>query len=170
MWNKVYLIALAVFLVLMSVLTYISGSWLGSITKPADVAQGYISSSSMSWYLLWISTLILLILANVILWNTRKSWAFWTTLLYFVIFIILQTFWLDKSFVQYLKDNGLAPGTYTLRPLLGAVLCIGAGIFIFFNQLFVLRMHDKMYAKAETAEPLSDDEKPLDETTTENEA
>jgi hypothetical protein len=169
MWNKVYLIALAVFLVLMSVLTYISSSWLGSITRPSDVAQSYISNSTTSWYVLLISTLILLILANIVLWNTLKAWAFWTTLLYFVIFIVLQTFWLDNSFVQYLKDNGLAPGQYTLRPLFGAVLCIGAGIFVFFNQLVVLRMHEKMYAKEEPVERLSEDEKPSEETTTENE-
>lgn len=169
MLNKVYLIALAAFFLLMSVMTYISCSWLGSITKPEDVAQSYISSSNTSWYLLLISSLILLVLANVILWNTRKAWAFWTTLLYFVIFIILQTFWLDRSFVQYLKDNGLAPGTYTLRSLLGAVLCIGAGVLVFFNQLVVLRMAEKMYAKDELPEPLSEDENPEDETKPESE-
>lgn len=168
MWNKVYLIALGVFLVLMSVLTYLSCSWLGSITKPEDVALSYISTSTTSWYILWISALILLILAHVVLWNTRKAWAFWTTLLYLVVFILLQTFWLDRSFVQYLKDNGLAPGTYTLRPLLGAVLCIGAGIFVFFNQLVVIRLLDKTYAKDVEPEPLIEDEKTSDETASEN--
>jgi apolipoprotein N-acyltransferase len=163
MWNKVYLIAAAVFLLVMSVLTYISGSWLGSITKPADVAQQYISNSNISWYFLIISSLILLILANVILWTTQKTWAFWTTLLYFVVFIVLQTFWLDNSFVQYLKDNGLAPGTYTLRPLLGAVLCIVAAVLVFFNQLVVLRMHEKMYANEELAEIVSEDEISIEE-------
>jgi heme/copper-type cytochrome/quinol oxidase subunit 2 len=168
MWNKVYLIAAAFFLLVMSVLTYISCGWLESITKPADVAQQYISNSNISWYFLIISSLILLILANVILWTAQKAWAFWTTLLYFVVFIVLQTFWLDNSFVQYLKDNGLAPGTYTLRPLLGAVLCIVAAILVFFNQIVVLRMYEKMYAKEEPAESISEDELPAEETKPEN--
>ena len=169
MLNKIYLIAIAVFILIMSVVTYISCSWLGSIDKPETVAQSYISSSNTSWYLLLISSLILLVLANVILWNTRKAWAFWTTLLYFVIFIILQTFWLDSSFVQFLKKNGLPPDKYTLSSLLGAVLCIGAGVLVFFNQLVVLRMAEKMYAKDETPELLSEDESADEITATEDE-
>lgn len=169
MWNKVYLGALAVFLLLMFVLIYVSSDWLGSITRPEDVAAGYISSSGRSWYVLLFASLVLLVLANVVLWTNRTAWALWTTLLFFIIFILLQTFWLDRSFVAYLKDHGFPPGSYTFRPLLGAMMCIGAGALVFFNQLIVLRMHDKMYAKDAPVERLPEDEIPFEDTTTKDE-
>lgn len=152
MFNKAYLVAIAVFLLVMSVLTYISCSWLGSITDPVDVVENYKYYSNLSWYFLLISSAILLVLANVILWNTRKSWAFWTSLLYFFIFIVLKTFWLDKSFYEYKNQEG-----FSLSPLLGVILFIIVAIFVFFNQLLVLRMHDKMYPNESAIEPLPED-------------
>jgi len=157
MLNIIYLAALAVFLLVMSVLTYYSSSWLASITDPRSVVTNYEYYSSASGNFLWISTAILLILANIILWKTRKVWAFWSTLLYFAVFIILHTFWLNASFVQYKKDNGLLAGGIYLSPLVGVILLIIVAVIVFLNQLLVLRMHDKMYAKETQVEPLTED-------------
>ena len=170
MWNKVYLIALLVFLVLMSILTYVSWDWLGSLTNPKDVAENYRYYSNFSWYFLWISAATLLALAIVILWKTRQSWAFWITLFYFVLFIILQTFWLDPSFEKYQEKWKLISSAINLSPLIGAGLIISAAVVIYFNQFLVLRMNDKMFAKSEPAEVSSEDKKSLDETTIEDDS
>lgn len=169
MLSKIYLAALAVFILLMSVLTYYSCSWLSSITDPGSVVTNYEYYSKLSGNFLWISALILIILANVILWKTRKIWAFWSTLLYFAVFIILHTFWLNTSFVQYKRDNGLLAGSISLSPLVGVIIIIFVAVFVFLNQLLVLRMHDKMYAKEAPVEPVVEDGKFVEETTTENE-
>ncbi|MGC2235054.1 MAG: hypothetical protein WA584_02760 [Pyrinomonadaceae bacterium] len=155
--NKVYLVALAVFLLVMFVLTYYSSSWLGSIGDPRSVVINYEYFSRISGNFLWISTFILLVLANVILWKTRKSWAFWTTLVYFCIFTVLYTFWLDKTFSQYLAQNTSAPSAFSLRPLYGALLCIGFAVFVFFNQFLVARLHDRMFPKPQMIEAVPED-------------
>lgn len=152
MLNKIYLVALAVFLLVMSVLTYYSASWLSSIGDPRSVVVNYEYFSRISGNFLWISTFILIVLANVVLWKTRRSWAFWTTLLYFCIFTVLYTFWLDKNYTGYLAQNTFAPGAFSLRPLYGAILCIVVAVFLFFNQFFVARMHDRMFPQAQPAE------------------
>lgn len=153
MLNKIYMIALAViYLITLAVLslatialTYYAYSWLGSKTNPSDVVSNYEYFSNRSWILLWISSLILLVLANVILWKTRQSWAFWTTLAYFVIFIIAQTFWLASSFLQYKKNNNLTQSEFSFSPFLGVGICVAAAGFVFFNQILVLRMRDRMF-------------------------
>ena len=101
--------------------------------------------------------MILLILANVVLWQTRKAWALWTTLLYFVIFIVLHTFWLNKSFIAYQKDNGLLTSSISLTPFIGVGLCLAAAAVVFFNQFLVLRMHEKMFPPAQPVEDLPED-------------
>jgi hypothetical protein len=170
MWKKVYLIALAAFVLLMLVLTYISRDWLGSLTNPRDVAANYTYYSNLSWYFLWLSAAILLALANVILWKTRVIWAFWATLLYFAVFVVAQTFWLDVAFADYQEKYKLVQSPGHLSPLIGAGLLIAAAFVVFFNQFLVLRAHDKMYAKDEPVERLSEVAKSSEETTTQNES
>jgi heme/copper-type cytochrome/quinol oxidase subunit 2 len=157
MLNKIYLIALAVFLVLMLVLTYIAGDWFSSVDDPRRVVENFEYYSRLSANFLWISALILLILANVLLWQTRKAWAFWATFLYFAFFLILHTFWLNRSFVEYKRTNGMLASSISLTPLLGVGLCLAAGFIVFFNQFLVLRMRDKMFPQEQPVEALPED-------------
>lgn len=166
MLNKIYLVAIAVFVLGMIALTFLAFSWLGSVTAPLDVKANFESYMALGRAFLWISTLILLVLANVILWKTQNAWAFWTTLLYFVFFILLQTFWLDRSFMQFQKEKGLTESTLSISPLVGVLLVIIAVGIVYFNQFFVRRMHDRMFAKDAEIQDLADeaeinaDEKP----------
>jgi len=144
MWNKIYLIALAVLILPMVFLSYYSWSWLQSIGSPQNVVLSYEYWSTLSWSYLWISTVILLILANVLLWQTRRAWALWTTFIYFTIFIFVRYFWLDQSFFQYKKDNNLWQGEFSIAPLFGVLLCVVAAVIVFFNQFLIKRLQDKM--------------------------
>ncbi len=152
MWNKIYLIALAVLFLPMAFLSYYSWSWLQSIGSPQNVVLNYNYWSNFSWSYLWISTIILLIIANVLFWKTRRAWALWTTFLYFALFIIVRYFWLDQSLFQYKKTTGLGLGEFSVAPLFGVILCLIAAVIVFFNQFLVKRLQDKMYPPIGKAE------------------
>ncbi len=156
MWNKIYLITLAAAAAAMGVLLYLPYSWLGSVTDPKNVALNFTHYANISWTFLLVSSLILLILANVLLFNTRRAWGMWATLVYFAVFTIAQSFWLEQSFFNYRQANKLPTDTFFLGSLI-AVLCIVlAAIFVFFNQYLVKRMQGKMSPQVETVRQISE--------------
>jgi hypothetical protein len=148
MWNKIYTAVLGIFFLLSAGLTYYSYTWLQSVSAPRNVAENYGYFANLDWMLLWISTLILLVLANVVLWTTRNAWAIWATFLYFAFFILLQTFWLDAAFNRYKQQNGLDGAAISLGVFLGVVLIGLAAVIVFFNQFLIKRMRDKMSAQS----------------------
>jgi hypothetical protein len=148
MWNKIYFAVLAVAVVVMCFFTFYAKSWLGSIGNPNDAIAGYDFNAGLSSIFLAVSSVILLVLANVILWNTRRGWAMWTTFAYLAFFLILRAFWLEKA-----RYNFQYPDSLFFTPaLVGAGLIIAAGAIVFVNQLLNLRLHEKMYPPPETVE------------------
>ncbi len=163
MWNKIYLIILAAAALVSGVLAYFAVSKLQSSGfAPATIAENYGYYANLGSIFLWISTAVLLIAANVVLWKSRKSWALWTTLLYFAAFTVLQTFWLAQSFFRYQQENKLTDNILSLSPVLGVSFVILMAIFVFFNQYLVKRLHDKMYLQEQPIEQLPEDV-PIDE-------
>lgn len=157
MLNKIYLIVLAVFVLAESVLTWYSCSWLASIDNPRTVVLNYEYYSYLSGTFLWISALILLVVANASFWKTRKSWAFWTTFLYFAVFVVLHTFWLDKSFVDYMVRIGLIESGLSAGAFFGSALCVAAAFIVFLNQFVAIKMRDKLFPPKPPVEAASDD-------------
>lgn len=146
MWTKIFLILLAVAFLVMSVLTYLSYAQLQSIGfAPKVIAESFLSYAGVYWTGLWISALALLILSNVILWLKRKAWALWLTFLFFSIFVLIRTWWLNELYAAYAKENNLAEQPLFGLGILGVLLCIATGVGIFFNQFLVLRMRDRMH-------------------------
>ncbi len=163
MWNKIYLGCLAVSALVLGVLMYLSFDWLKSIGSPATVVEKYNYYSNLNWVFLWISTLILLAVGNVVFWKMRKSWALWTTFLYFVFFIVLQTFWLERSFFQF-KQEKLGNDGFLFSPFFGIALIILAAIIVFFDQFLVKRLSDKMFPSEQPIEHIPEDNLPKDGT------
>ncbi len=163
MWNKIYLGCLAVSALVLGVLMYLSFDWLKSIGSPATVVEKYNYYSNLNWVFLWISTLILLAVGNVVFWKMRKSWALWTTFLYFVFFIVLQTFWLERSFFQF-KQEKLGSDGFLFSPFFGIALIILAAIIVFFDQFLVKRLSDKMFPSEQSIEHIPEDNLPKDDT------
>src|SRR5437764_14860275 len=97
MLTKIYLGILAVSAGLTAFFIYYAWSWLQSIGSPKSAFDGYNYNASIAWNLLCITSVALLILANLVLVKTRKFWAMWTTLSYFVVFMIVEYFWLEPS-------------------------------------------------------------------------
>ena len=145
MWNKIYFALLAVAVLLMFFFTFYAYSWFGSIGNPKDALEGYYYYAGLGSTFLWFSSAVLLILANVILWTTRRGWAMWTTFAYFAIFVLLRTFWLEKARYNFENSDSLF-----FTPVIGVILIIVAGAIVFFNQFFNLRLNEKMYPLRET--------------------
>jgi len=148
MWNKTYSIALAIAVLVMSSLCFYAYSWLSSIAAPVSVVQNYEYFSSIAWTFLWLSTIVLLILGNVLYWRIQQSWGLWATFLYFAAFIILQTFLFDETFRTFKNRNNLAETGLSFSPFFGVVLCLIGAIIIFFDQFLISRLHKKMFGVA----------------------
>lgn len=151
MWNKIYLAILAAAVLAMGILLYLPYSWLQSLTAPKDVATNYLFYAGTGWTFLLISSVILLLAANIVLWKTRRSWAMWTSLLYFAVFIVAHKFWLDRAFFDFQKSNNLTESIFTFGAFYGVVLVILAAIIVFFNQYLVKRALDKASPSPELA-------------------
>ena len=135
---------LGVSIVLIAGLTFYSYTWLQSVAAPVNVVQSYDYYSNIGWMFLWISSIILLVLANVVLWITGNAWAMWATFLYFALFMLIRTLWLDHSFFSYQQQNGLTNKAFFLGAFSGILFCVLAAVIVFFNQFIVKRMRDKM--------------------------
>jgi hypothetical protein len=149
MWNKIYFAVLAVAVLAMCFFSFYGNSWLGSIGSPKDALEGFDYYAGLGSIFLWTSSAVLLILANVILWNTRREWALWTTFVYFAIFVVLRTFWLEKARYNFQNSDSLF-----FTPIVGVILIIIAGAIVFFNQFLNLRLNEKMYPPAPADEDL----------------
>ena len=145
MYSKIYSGVIAASIALMAFFTYYSWSWLQSIGLPAAAVDGYQYHSNLAWYALWVTFAALLILGNAVLWSTRSSWALWTSLVYFSVFILINYFWLDQEAFRFKKSNGLWDGSFSLSPLLGVIFVIAAGVIVFADQFIAVRLYRKMY-------------------------
>jgi hypothetical protein len=148
MWNKIYLLLLAVSVVVMSVVAYLTYSQLMSIGfAPAVIVGSFNTYSSAYWGFLGVSFIILLTVGNIILWKFRTSWALWTSLGFFVIFVLLKSFWLGKELFDYETRSAVPHSSPFVTYFLGVLLCAAAAAAVFFNHFLVLRMRDKIHGE-----------------------
>lgn len=146
MWNKIYAASLVGASIVMILLSYFAYDWLHSIGSPRTALGQYAFYSAASWTFLWVSAAALLAIANVILWSFRSAWAMWATLAYFIVFLALRLFWLDRAAASFLTENRLSDGGPAIGGFFAAVLAILAAAIVYFNQFLVLRMNERMYA------------------------
>ncbi len=146
---KSYIVLLAVSIAVMSFFSLYSWSWLGSIGSPVSAVAGYEYHAGLSWPFLWLSASILLILANSILWISGRLWPIWGTLLYFQAFVLIRAFWLDRALLGYKNAAGMTDSTFTVAPIMAALLIVIAGAIVFFDQFLVLRLRAKTYPGSE---------------------
>lgn len=158
MWTKIYLATALVFIFLLAFAAYYSASWLGSITAPADAYAGYEYFRGLSWWMLWIASAILLILANIVLARTGRGWAMWATLGYFAVFVLVIGFLLPISSIGFLRDKGFAPeASAYLSPFLAVGLCVGFAALVYVNHLLVTKMRTRLVAAETQVENIDND-------------
>ena len=149
MFTKIYLVLFVVALLVIATITFLAYTQLQSVGfPPPQIVERFEGYESIFKTVLWISSVVLLILANVILWTTRKSWALWVTFAYFAVFILLDMWWLGDSLVAYKKQNNLFNGSFQVGGIFAAFMVVIVGIGIFFNQFIALRLNDKMFNKS----------------------
>lgn len=141
MLSKSYLAALGLSTAVMGFLTYYSWSWLQSIGQPAAAVEGYQYHSNLAWITLWISTTILLIIGNAVLWAARSAWAMWLTFLYFAVFVVIGFFWLEREYMRFAETFS----TFSPKPILGAALIVLMAAIVFFDQFIIIRLRSETY-------------------------
>ena len=152
---KIFIGLLAVSIGIMVFFTSYSLSWLGSIGAPSAAAAGYEYHVGLAWPVLWLTTILLLLLSNSILWLAGKVWPMWATLFYFQIFIVVRGFWLDPAFLEFKNAAGMDNSTFTIAPILAALLIVIAAAIVFFDQFLLIRLKAKTYPEPE--EPVAPD-------------
>ncbi|MEK7855346.1 MAG: hypothetical protein AAB288_04595 [Acidobacteriota bacterium] len=164
MWDRIFFLLLAVCSAIMAALTYYAWSWLQSIGAPAATVEGYSYHAGFAWKFVWISSIILLILANFLLARFKRSWAMWATFVYFAAFIIIRYFFLERSLFHYKLNTGLAEPGLSWAPLAGAIIVVVAAAIVFVDQMLVVRLTERIYPTAAEVEiPVADDEEPSPE-------
>ena len=148
MWNKIYSLLLVVSIVVVSAAAYLAYSQLQSIGfAPAQIIASYDTYSSAYWGFLGVSFAVLVTVGNIILWKFRTAWALWTSLAFFVVFVLLKSFWLGSKLLDYETNNNLPHSSPFISYFAGVLLCAAAAAIIFFNHFLVLRMRDKIYGE-----------------------
>ena len=145
MWNKIFFGLLGLGALVAIFFAYYAHSWLQSIGAPAAALEGFYYNSGIGWATVLISSLALLIVANVILWLQRHAWAAWTTLLYFAVFTIVWYFWLLPSARAFALLHNIQTPTSSLTPLSGVVFCLAAAAFVYFDQFLGVRLAARMH-------------------------
>lgn len=148
MFTKIYFALFAVAVLVICFFTFLSYTQLQSFGfPPPQIVENFDYYDGLMKTILWISSLVLLVLANVILWTSRKSWALWLTFGYFAVFILLNMWWLGDALVAFKKQNNLWNGSFQAGGIFAAIMVVVVGIGVFFNQFLVLRLNDKMFNK-----------------------
>ena len=92
----------------------------------------------------------------------------WVTFVYFAVFVVTRSFGLERSFFQFKQANGLTESSFTLAPVVGAIICFAAAVIVYANQFAVVRLQERMYpGNMEAVEEDADDTKSGESQTTE---
>lgn len=153
MFSKIYLALLGISIAVMAFMSYYAWSWLHSIGQPDAAMAEFYYYSAIASTTLWVSTAVLLIFANAILWHGR-AWAIWTTFLFFAAFAVIRYFGLEFAFADF-RMRSFPNGTGVLTgPMIAVVLIILMAAIAFFNQFIVTRMRAKtLGTRSEAATP-----------------
>jgi hypothetical protein len=149
MFGKIYLALLAASTAMMAFFTYYSCSWLKSVGAPATAIAGYDYHSGYGWTALWLTTVLLLILGNVVLWASGRVWAMWITVAYFAVFSILRSFWLEPAAAEFRTANSLAADSSGIGPIFAATLIAFVALIAFLDQFMIIRLLMTTYAPVE---------------------
>jgi len=158
MLSKVYVGLLIASIALMAFFTYYSWSWLQSIGLPATAIEGYEYHFFLAGTILWISSLILLLAGNAVLWVTKNGWALWVTFLYFAIFAVIRGFWLDRAFFHFAEDKDLFGASVSAAPFVAVIMIAIVAVVVFVDQFVVVRLHGQMYPTEIAEEPKPESE------------
>lgn len=128
-------------------------SWLQSIGEPRAAWEAFNYHKRAGMYFVSLWTILLLIIANIILWKRRSAWALGVTEVYFVAGALVFLVWLHVSGIRYCLDAGVCTNpSRVIGPLLTAGGSLALSVFVIANNFVVARLHDKLKGKPAEAE------------------
>lgn len=151
MLSKIYLAVLGLSIAIMMFFNCYAWSWLQSIGQPAAADAGFLYHYETAWPTLWITTGVLLMLGNAIVWVNGRVWGLWITFVYFAAFVLVRYFWLSPGYYAFLKSNGLAESGYSTEPFFGVILIVFLALVIFVDQFVLIRLRTKTYPSSPAA-------------------
>ncbi|MBK8148933.1 MAG: hypothetical protein IPK58_12180 [Acidobacteria bacterium] len=147
MLNKIFLGLFAIAAVFSGFFEFYGLSWLRSIGDPRAAYEGFQYFYGLGFHFHWAATAILLVIANVILWSSRRSWAMWLTFAYFAVFLIVHYFWVGAAGFEFRRSIAADAGQYYFSVLFGVVFVILGAAIVYLDQYLVLRLNDRMYPR-----------------------
>lgn len=172
MWSKIYVIGLAVGVVVITLFTYYAWSWLQSIGSPTDAFAGFQYNTGIAWTSVWLFSFVLLLLGNVLFWQTGRSWAMWSSLLFFVVCVVAITFLLDPGYAKLAPKSGIGASSPSLDSGSGIIsfgalivdtgIILAASAIVYFDHFIVSRLRAKTYPeKINPSDPKPEETKKL---------
>jgi uncharacterized membrane protein len=152
MLNKIYLAALLVCTIVAGFFAYYGWSWLQSIGDPRIGFENYGYHRTMGIYAMLISTAILIVLGNVLLWSRHSAWGLWVADAYFVVFALVFLVAINAAANSYCLENNLCQDPSRAA---GILLTVFGGLaltaLLFGDQFIVLRLREKTYGQRREA-------------------
>lgn len=146
MLTKIFFGILLLSIFVMGALFFLSSSSLNSIGfSPRQIVDNFFGYNSIYWTGLWVTSGLLLIFSNVLLWTNRNAWSLWISFVFFAVFLMLQTMFIGDKLYAFTSANLPAETPLGFGGIAGAFACVVVAIGVFFNQFLVLRMRDKMF-------------------------
>ena len=144
MWNRVFVALIIIASVVTGFLIYYAGSWLQSIGSPRDAFEGFVYYSSIPQAVLWASIVVLLIVANVVLWTSGRSWALWMTLLFVAVFVFARYAWLDYAGFGFAGQYGFDGDQLRWGFMTSLLTTAAAAGVIYFDVFLVGRLRRRL--------------------------
>lgn len=135
--------SLALFVGIVLFFSYYAWSWLQSIGSPESALAGFDYHYGLAELAIWLSTLVLVGVANGVMWLTGRVWAMWVTFFYFVLAKFGTIFWLENAHAAFLANTFGGRSGIVSSLLITAILSGLVGAVIFFDQYIVIRLREK---------------------------
>lgn len=125
-----------------------------SIGSPADALAGFRYNADIAWTSMWIFSLVILLIGNALFWQSGRSWAMWSTLVFFALCSVAKTILLDYNFAKFTlvivgassqsqRSGTLGPTIWSL--IVDTGLIIIATAIVYFDHFIVSRLRAKTY-------------------------
>lgn len=137
--------ALILFAAIVFFFSYYAWSWLQSIGSPDAAIAGFEYHHRLAESAIWLSTLVLIGVANGVMWLTGRVWAMWVTFFYFVATKFGVAFWLENAHAAFLANISGRSNGIVSSLLLNVILSGLVGAVIFFDQYIVIRLREKTF-------------------------
>ena len=141
-----YWILCTLFLITLAIFSYLSLSVISLDEDVRLVSERFKFYNTILTFATPLFFLILLFISNIAFYKNDISYYFWTSLLLYIIFTLINYIYICGEFFSYQKMCGFGAGEFSSDCLQGLVLCVFA-IFLCVINYFSLVVLKKKFSK-----------------------